>query len=329
MPIRKLLSLAVALWSFPSAAQAVLIAYDDFNYSNVGGDLNTSMGGGSFGFSTEWIGQTSYNIASGSLFPGPPALDPLPRAGNSVSAVAFGENRGIDRSFNSSLGLEGASIYLSFLLQPQGLLGQGAFGGWFGLALRGSTTIVVGMPSSGSAYGLEVGFEKALMSRAPNVGRTEFFVLRIDFTEGVDPVYLYDNPRPGVAEPALASASLLNLNVNSLNMVSLTGPGASAFDSLRIGTTFLDVAPPVADFDNSGQVDASDLALIQNHFGSTSAAHGDGDTNADQDVDGADFLIWQRQYGATYTIPTSTAIPEPSAISLALIGITALVRIRR
>lgn len=321
MLTRKLLqaSLAVAgsLLSQPFTAHAVLIAYDDFNYSNVGGDLNTNGGGGSFGFSTNWTGQTSYNIGNGSLIPGPPSLDPLPRAGNSVTAVAFGDNRGIDRNFTSSLGLEGTSVYFSIMMQPQGLLGQGAYGGWFGLALRGSTTVVVGMPYENFTYGLEVGFEKALTNRNANVGRTEFFVLRIDFTEGVDPVYLYANPRPGVPEPATPSASLINLNVNFLNTVSLTGPGASAFDSLRIGTTFLDVAPPVADFNSNGKIDGSDLSAVTTHFGSTTASHAQGDTNQDLDVDGADFIVWQRQIGAMYNIPTTTAIPEPATWALA------------
>lgn len=75
------------------------------------------------------------------------------------------------------------------------------------------------------------------------IGKTFFGVIRIDFTEGVDPVYLYLNPQPGAPEPATPSASLINLNVNFLNMVSLAGPGGVGYDSLRIGTTYADVTP--------------------------------------------------------------------------------------
>jgi hypothetical protein len=149
----------------------------------------------------------------------------------------------IDRLLSTPLGIEGTSAYISVLIQPQGILHQGAYDGWFALALRGSTDVFFGMSYPGSTIGLEVGFEKSLTNVNAVIGQTFFGVIRIDFTEGVDPVYLYLNPQPGAPEPATPSASLINLNVNFLNMVSLTGPGGVGYDSLRIGTTYADVTP--------------------------------------------------------------------------------------
>lgn len=180
-----------------SASYASLTAQDDFNYTPVGNDLNGNGAGGSFGFSDAWSGQTSYNIGNGSLVS---PRDPLPNVGNSVTAVAFGDNRGIDRTLSTPLGTEGTSAYVSVLMRPQGILHQGAYGGWFGLALRGSTVIVVGMNYSHNTYGLEVGFENSQTTTIAVVGIAAFAVLRIDFTEGVDPVYLYLNPQPGAPE---------------------------------------------------------------------------------------------------------------------------------
>jgi hypothetical protein len=224
----------------PRSADAALAAYDEFDYAPIGSDLNGKTGGGSFGFTGPWSGQTSYNIGSGSLAS---PFAPMPQLGNSVTAVAFGDNRGIDRLLSTPLGTEGTSAYISVLIQPQGILHQGAYDGWFALALRGSTDVFFGMSYPGSAIGLEVGFEKSLTNVNAVIGQTFFGVIRIDFTEGVDPVYLYVNPQPGAPEPATASASLINLNVNFLNMVSLTGPGGVGYDSLRIGTTYADVTP--------------------------------------------------------------------------------------
>ncbi|MBA4107603.1 MAG: hypothetical protein C0485_17845 [Pirellula sp.] len=226
--------------SLSNDVRAALVAYDDFNYSPIGSDLNGNGGGGSFGFANSWTGNTSYNIGAGNLAS---PLAPQPQLGNSVTAVAYGENRGIDRILTTPLGVEGTSAYISVLIQPQGIFHQGAFNGWFALVLRGSTDVVFGMSSFGDEIGLEVGFERSATNVKAAIGQTFFGVIRIDFTEGVDPTYLYLNPQPGAPEPATPSASLINLNVNFLNMVSLTGPGGVGYDSLRIGATYADVTP--------------------------------------------------------------------------------------
>ena len=238
--VRSVAMLCVVAIPFAPLAHADLLAYDDFNYSPVGSDLNGNGGGGSFGFSNNWTGQTSYNIGAGNLLS---PLAPTPQLGNSVTAVAFGENRGIDRLLSTPLGVENTSAYISVLIQPQGILHQGAYNGWFALVLRGSTDVVLGMSSFGDEIGLEVGFERSATNVKAAIGQTFFGVIRIDFTEGVDPVYLYLNPQPGAPEPATPSASLINLNVNFLNMASLAGPGGVGYDSLRIGTTYADVTP--------------------------------------------------------------------------------------
>ena len=294
-------------------ARAGLSALDDFNYAPIGSDLNLKDGGGSFGFTGPWSGQTSYNIGNGSLLP---TRDPLPPVGNSVTAVAFGDNRGIDRTLSASLGTEGTSAYVSILIQPQGILHQGAHNGWFALALRGSTDVFAGMSSFGETYSLEVGFEKSSTITNAVIGSTVFIVLRIDFTEGVDPVYMYLNPQPGAPEPAAPSASLINLNVNFITHVSLTGPGGSGFDALRIGTSFADVAPATSDFNMDSRVDAADLTSWRGGFGATGAATTmQGDANFDGDADGADFLSWQRQHG--FPLPSAgAAAPEPKSLSL-------------
>jgi hypothetical protein len=223
-----------------STAHAVLTAYEPFNYADVGGDLNGQSGGGSSGFSDAWSGNTSFNVGSGSLLS---PVTPFLTSGNSETAVAFGSNREIMRSLASPLGTEGTTRYLSFLMRPEGILHQGAFDGWFGLSLRGSTNVNVVMTSFGDKYTLEVGGTASATAINAVVGQTVLFVLRMDFTEGVDPVRLYLNPQPGAPEPGLANASQINLDVSLINQIFLTGPGAYSFDELRIGTTYADVTP--------------------------------------------------------------------------------------
>lgn len=236
----KSLAAAVMIASVASnAAHADLLAFDDFNYTPVGGDLNGQSGGGSFGFSDEWTGNTSYNIGNGSLT-SPTGLPPT--SGNSMTTVAFGENRGINRTLSAPLGEDNTTIYFSFLIRPEGVLNQGFANGWFAMALRGSTDVFAGMIYPTSNYGITVAFEDDLSSHAAVVGETRLLVMRIDFTEGIDPVRLYVDPVGD--EPVVADAELAFGSFNNMTVVSLTGPGANSFDALRIGTTWADVTVP-------------------------------------------------------------------------------------
>ncbi|MCA9259402.1 MAG: autotransporter-associated beta strand repeat-containing protein, partial [Planctomycetales bacterium] len=68
-----------------------------------------------------------------------------------------------------------------------------------------------------------------------------------------------------------------------------------------------------ADFDGDGDVDAFDLAIWENAYGTNSQ----GDADSDGDSDGQDFMAWQRQFGAPAQTPASVSVPEPSAALLA------------
>ena len=55
--------------------------------------------------------------------------------------------------------------------------------------------------------------------------------------------------------------------------------------------------PAAADFDEDGDVDRADLTTWQNGYGITGATdYHQGDADGDQNVNGKDFLIWQRQF---------------------------------
>src|SRR5690606_36690830 len=72
------------------------------------------------------------------------------------------------------------------------------------------------------------------------------------------------------------------------------------------------------DFNDDGNVDAEDLSRWQSSFGVDDQADADGDN----DSDGADFLIWQRNYQPPAA--ASAAVPEPSVITLLLGGLAAV-----
>ena len=123
-----------------------------------------------------------------------------------------------------------------------------------------------------------------------------------------------------------------------INAASITGSFSSAtLPTLRTGLAWdlqttatsmkLVVLP---DYNNNGTVEQGDLTLWQNNFGSTTNLSADGDGNGK--VDGRDFLLWQRYFGEAVTLPPAPAImavPEPTSMALAILGILAACSRRR
>jgi fibronectin-binding autotransporter adhesin len=111
------------------------------------------------------------------------------------------------------------------------------------------------------------------------------------------------------------------------------------YDNLPAGKTFrVDYLPstvrltvvnkPIfsADFDDDGDVDASDLGIWKTNFNLNQL----GDADGDNDSDGNDFLLWQRQLGSKPTaVAASTAVPEPGAAILLVVAAGSVRRICR
>jgi hypothetical protein len=68
----------------------------------------------------------------------------------------------------------------------------------------------------------------------------------------------------------------------------------------------------VADFNEDSSVNSADLAMWRGAFG----LNANGDADGDNDSDGRDFLIWQRNFGATSASGTLATIPEPTTLTL-------------
>jgi MYXO-CTERM domain-containing protein len=100
-------------------------------------------------------------------------------------------------------------------------------------------------------------------------------------------------------------------------------------DSALMPDQFLFLPPTVtedADFDNDGDVDATDFSTWAGTFGGN-ATGTTGDADGDGNSDGEDFLVWQRQFEPP--TPGSGAVPEPAAAALALLAAAGVWRRRR
>jgi hypothetical protein len=82
-----------------------------------------------------------------------------------------------------------------------------------------------------------------------------------------------------------------------------------------------------ADFNADGAVDSLDLDVWKSHFGLAAGAQRlDGDADGDEDVDGADFLVWQQNLGS---VSPGAPVPEPGTAWSIGVAAAALVGGRR
>ncbi len=134
---------------------------------------------------------------------------------------------------------------------------------------------------------------------------------------GNEIVTVWSDPVLGSTQPSGASAAVQDLEVGNFAVTSLWFQGNTDtwFDEIRIGLSYADVAPIAVGID--------------------------GDFDGDSDVDGADFLEWQRNLGdatnlglweSNFGTPAPAigavaAVPEPSSLLLA--GVMAIIAVSR
>ncbi len=241
--------------TFADVTPAASVAYEGFDYSPAGSDLNGNNGG--IGFSGPWVPGgynaslfDNYDIAAGSL-----TFGSLLVSGNRVHSSAVNAIAGLTRPLSGCLGTPGTTRYISFLLRPEGTLDAGIFNGFFGMILHRPDTfpganpeppeLFVGKPgNTAHEYVLENrGGSSPVASGVPvEIGETAFIVIKAEFAEGNDTFTLYMNPSPGCPEP---SPGIIKQDIDNGMITELTiySSGEFSMDELRVGNTFADVTP--------------------------------------------------------------------------------------
>lgn len=106
---------------------------------------------------------------------------------------------------------------------------------------------------------------------------------------------------------------------------SLANPGGTNtniayFDNFRV-TELPEESS--ADFDADGDVDGNDFLIWQRGFGSAGGLD-QGDANGDGSVDELDLDVWKTQFGSAPISAAANSIPEPSALPLAVVSFACL-----
>jgi hypothetical protein len=126
----------------------------------------------------------------------------------------------------------------------------------------------------------------------------------------------------------LAQYAFIKIRVGNTEFNS--GLGTLVYDEVYglLGSS----AEESADFDGDGDIDGRDFLIWQRGFGQTGQTNNSlGDANLDGTVDSLDLVVWQDQYGQA-PLASLQAVPECSSIVLALLaslGMVTQVRSRR
>jgi len=101
------------------------------------------------------------------------------------------------------------------------------------------------------------------------------------------------------------------------------------FSQAEVDAVLAPIAGDDGDFNGDNVVDGADFLIWQRNFGISdgSADLEDGDANNDGNVNDADLTIWKGQFGGA-AVPAIGAVPEPATALLAALGLglTALMR---
>ncbi|HEX8203061.1 MAG TPA: PEP-CTERM sorting domain-containing protein [Isosphaeraceae bacterium] len=232
-------------------ARAAIIAYDGFANGTPGLDLVGNDGG--TGFNSPWLPGgfnasqfANYDIGAGSL-----ASNNLSTSGNRATTASTTSIAGLRRVLSRTIG-PNETFYLSVLLRPEGTVGEGAFGGFFGLYLDSTNgdanDLYLGKPGEFNQYALETrgGTGRSLSNFTAVSGQTTLLTLKGELRTGTDLLTLWVNRPLGGGDPTSFDAQKADLDLVSFNALVIYSTGAFSIDEIRIGQTYADVTPAVA-----------------------------------------------------------------------------------
>jgi hypothetical protein len=225
------------------------------------------------------------------------------QAGASGVVANSGNFGGVGRVNGNLLNLAGGSIAPGAAV---GQIGELVIGGDYIQSSLGKLSIELAGDTAGTFDSLDVGGAAVLDG-----------VLEISLLGGY-------SPNPGDRYAVLNAGA----SINAASLI-LTGQAWGFVPLVENGGNTLVIQFFDSDFNGDNVVKAADLGSWRAGFSSSGVTHAQGDADGDQDVDGGDFLIWQRQLGSGRGVGMASVVPEPT-LNLLVAGILlGLLRRRR
>ncbi len=318
------------------------------NYSVIGTGITPAAGGNNFSTNVPLLGPLANNggpTQTHALLPGSPAIE---AGDNLAGAVVGGTNLEFSPSLPISIGgftaADEYSIELVFsfdalggyqkiidfhdLADDTGLYAFGANLDFFGTGIP----VVSDLLSANTPVHLVVTRDAATDMVVVYAEGVEImtFVDAADIAVFSGPLeimrFFQDDTTTGGAEAASGFVDRIRIYDRDLSAGEVAGlvfdQRGAGFDRVADGDgtpgARIDIGAyeaqvnPSADFDGDGDVDGRDFLAWQRGFGTPNAVRADGDSDNDADVDGSDLAAWQGQYGATGLGPLAAAVTAAS-----------------
>jgi hypothetical protein len=219
--------LGAALLVVASRAHASLLVYEPFDYAT--GALAPQNGGS--GFSSAWS-SAGANVVAGSL-----SIPGYTGVGNSA-LVSTGTL--MVRNLSTTYGTTGTDLWFSFLNRVDSITAFESIGlGQLRIGRAGGSG-GNGPPSANWSFD-NAGGTGPVISDVPAVnGQTVLLAVHMTFLAGHDNIDLFVNPAPGAA-PTIPNAHKTDIDLTVNQVLISCNQTVSAFDELRLGTTYADV----------------------------------------------------------------------------------------
>jgi hypothetical protein len=186
---------------------------------------------------------------------------------------------------------------------------------------------VTAFPGGASAPAAQVAIDPTAQAGTTNPGAAGFVwnqmeirkignVVRL-FANGVE-IMNYDGTLalvPNAGTNIMFGQSDINATTNQVN-TNYPTLQFSLIDNIKVEA--FTATTEDADFDNDNDVDGNDFLIWQRGLGQTPADLADGDANDDNVVNAADLDIWKDQFGAA---PPVAAVPEPATWVLGALAV--------
>lgn len=341
--IRAKLAGVLLLYAFVSVphAEAILVAYEGFDYTNTSSLLHNRAGG------TGWAGGWADNdqdfngtLTADDISLTSPAF-PFTPVGDRINALGGGEAiRLMGTSFDFTQ--DGNEFFGSFLLRKAADGGTSGDAPEFRLISNLTTTQALRLGiGSGETIFFDSGAQSTTGSETLNIGDTQFFVFKAVSSAEGDDQFFASAFGPGDTVPTtepetwdVMLSEAVNHIYNGVRMQTGGNVVGAEYDEIRIGDTWADVTSAtgfiLGDFNGSNAIDPGDLdALVNGLFVGTSYQEGDLDQNGIVDL--RDYNAFRDIYlNAGFTIE-AIQVPEPGTVTLAVLaaGLVAFARTRR